>query len=165
MSERVPLRNGVMKSGVVADATPLALEAIGGDAPDLQAALEAAKLPTDDLTADGRSFFRIRRGDRTLGFGGYERYRENVLLRSIVIAAEARGRGIGREATDLLLWRAAAEGARRAYLLTETAAPFFEKMGFVRVERASAPAEILATRQASALCPATAALLTMTLPA
>jgi len=163
--DKLALQNELKKIGGLAGATLLTLEAIDNDAPDLSAALSAAKLPTDDLTEGGRTFYRIRRGERTLGYGGYELHGENVLLRSIVIAPEARGHGIGRRATDLLLSRAAGDGARAAYLLTETAAPFFEKMGFARIERASAPADILATRQASSLCPSTAVLLAKRLPA
>ena len=59
----------------------------------------------------------------------------------------------------LLLRRAFDEGGREAWLLTTTAAPFFERAGFKPMERTSAPASVLATRQAANLCPASAALL------
>ncbi|MGD9812119.1 MAG: arsenic resistance N-acetyltransferase ArsN2 [Sphingobium sp.] len=159
------MQHELKKIGGLSGATALTLEAIDGRAPDFKAALDAAKLPTDDLTDDGRSFFRIKRGDGTVGFGGYELHGENALLRSIVISPDLRGRGAGRFGTRLILKQAFEDGARRAYLLTETAAPFFEKLGFERIERADAPAEILATRQASALCASSAALLAKRLPA
>lgn len=68
--------------------------------------------------------------------------------------------GIGSGMLALLLRRAFDEGARDAWLLATTAAPFVERGGFKRAERSAAPATILATRQAASLCPSTAALLT-----
>jgi amino-acid N-acetyltransferase len=44
-------------------------------------------------------------------------------------------------------------------LLTTTAAAFFEKRGYRRLARTSAPAAIRATTQFSALCPSTATLM------
>lgn len=60
---------------------------------------------------------------------------------------------------EAILHEAATSGARAAYLLTTTAAPFFERLGFTRIERADAPPAILTTREATALCPSTATLL------
>ncbi|MGO4833178.1 GNAT family N-acetyltransferase, partial [Rhizobiaceae sp. 2RAB30] len=76
-----------------------------------------------------------------------------------------RGRGVGEMATEILLERARLDGARHVYLLTTSTAPFFEKLGFKKVERTAVPQGILATRQASALCPQTAAVLEKTLAA
>jgi len=75
------------------------------------------------------------------------------------VLPHARQRGIGGGILALLLRRAFDEGGRDAWLLTTTAAPFFERQGFKPVERTSAPASVLATRQAASLCPASAALL------
>lgn len=146
-------------------ASELTLSPVDGETDELRAALAAASLPVDDLAEPGRAFFRITEDGRTLGFGGYELHGPDALPRSIVVTPEARGRGLGREATRRLLREAAKAGARHAYLLTETAAPFFERLGFARITRAAAPETILATRQASALCPSSAALLARPLEA
>ncbi|MBP1807758.1 arsenic resistance N-acetyltransferase ArsN2 [Rubellimicrobium aerolatum] len=138
---------------------PLGAETIAGAAPDLRAPLGAERLPTDDLTEPGRTFLRLLREGATVGFGGYERHGDAALLRSLVVLPVARGQGLGRETVRLLLHRAAEEGARHAYLLTTSAAPFFERLGFARVERASAPEAIRASRQAASLCPTSAALM------
>jgi N-acetylglutamate synthase-like GNAT family acetyltransferase len=124
----------------------------------LAAALAAAGLPTEDLEDGGRSFFAFEDNGRPIGFGGFELYGEDALLRSVVILQEARGMGYGRAVTEAVLARAHEAGARTAYLLTTTAEAFFEHDGFRRVERSTAPASILATRQATTIC-ATAALL------
>lgn len=137
----------------------LRLEPMTGAEPDFHAALLAEGLPIDDLGEGGRAFFRITEGEKTVGYGGYELHGTHALLRSMVVDRERRGQGLGRAATDLLLGQAQASGAHDAYLLTLSAAPFFERLGFVRIDRATAPAVILATRQAAGLCPASAALL------
>lgn len=134
-------------------------EPIDANDPELRAILGQAALPTDDLGEPGRAFFRFADADRTVGFGGLEGSGGNVLLRSIVIVPEMRGKGLGRQATGLLLERARAAGARHAYLLTTDAGPFFKALGFEVIARESAPPEILATRQAASLCPSTAALM------
>ena len=54
---------------------------------------------------------------------------------------------------------AAHGGVRRAFLLTMDARAFFEGLGFMEIDRKRAPSEILATRQAAALCPASAVLM------
>jgi len=132
----------------------------GGHAP-LRAALAEEGLPADDLQDPGRTFFLYRALDgEVLGFGGYELYGTDVLLRSILVMCQHRASGIGRNILPLLLFRAFRAGARRAYLLTQSAAPFFEKAGFGPLARDLAPAAIRETRQASVLCPVSAVLMT-----
>jgi arsenate reductase len=135
----------------------------GGD-PGLAAALSNAGLPVDDLAQAGRTFYAYRTlAGRPAGYGGFERYGQDLLLRSVVVPPDDRSRGIGRNLLALLLRRAYDQGARQAWLLTETAAPFFERAGFKTVAREQAPQGILATRQARSLCPASAALMTRTI--
>ncbi len=144
------------------DGTPLLVDApiAGGDA-GLVLALHEAGLPTDDLTEPGRSFFAYATvsGER-VGYGGFERMGRDVLARSLIVLPHAHRRGIGGGILALLLRRAFDEGGRDAWLLTTTAAPFFERAGFKPIERSAAPAAILATRQAASLCPSSAVLLT-----
>ncbi|EKQ6357974.1 arsenate reductase (glutaredoxin) [Pseudomonas aeruginosa] len=143
------------------DGTPLLVEApIEGSDTGLAVALQEAGLPTDDLTEPGRSFFAYATvsGER-VGYGGFECMGRDVLVRSLVVLPHARQRGIGGGVLALLLRRAFDEGGRDAWLLTTTAALFFERAGFKPIERSVAPAAILATRQAASLCPSTAVLL------
>jgi len=133
---------------------------IAGNDAGLLAALAAANLPVDDLQEPGRSFYAYRTLTGELaGFGGHELYGENVLLRSIVVPGNARNRRIGRNLVALLLYRAFRAGARKAWVLTTSAAPFFSQIGFKAAGRDTAPETILSTRQASGLCPSTAVLL------
>ena len=91
-----------------------------------------------------------------------EVYGSAVLLRSTIVATDARGEGVGRAITEWLLAHAGALGARRAFLFTTNACAYFEGIGFEVVDRSNAPQSILATRQAAGLCPASAVLLTRT---
>ena len=143
----------------------VAVPVAGGDA-GLSAALLAAGLPVNDLAEPGRLFWRFAAedgaGGSCVGYGGLEPLGAHALLRSLVALPEARGQGHGRDMAGQLLALAAEGGATRAWLLTDTAAAFFESLGFVRAERRDAPATVLATRQASSIC-GTAPLLTRAL--
>ena len=132
---------------------------ISAKAPELVAALEAADLPTEDLGDGGRAFFAFEEDGKLIGFGGFELYGEDVLLRSVVVLPGVRGKGYGRAVTEAVLARAREAGARNAYLLTTTAESFFVHGGFARIVRVAAPAAILATKQATTIC-STATLLT-----
>lgn len=118
----------------------------------LRDALVAAGLPIEDLNEDGRCFFRCEVDSRTMGYGGFEPHGAYALLRSVVVLPEARGHGLGRAVVEAVLERAAAEGCIEAFLLTTTAEGFFAHLGFEPIERAHAPREILATRQATSIC-------------
>ncbi len=134
-----------------------------GDSPDLAAALRAAGLPTADLADPGRTFFHYTTLDRYgVGWGGFELYGADVLLRSLAVMPRFHRQGYGRNLTALLMRRAYDQGARRAYALTSDpkARAFFERLGFAACDRASASITIQNTRQASGLCPASATLLT-----
>jgi N-acetylglutamate synthase-like GNAT family acetyltransferase len=118
----------------------------------LVASLLAADLPVDDIWDPGRSFFRVEHDGRLLGYGGFELYGEDALLRSIVVPVANRGRGHGRFVAEAVLREIDNAGGRRVYLLTTTAAAFFEHLGFRRIGREAAPPAILGTRQASTIC-------------
>ncbi|MBZ9653793.1 arsenic resistance N-acetyltransferase ArsN2 [Phyllobacterium lublinensis] len=128
---------------------------------EFDAILRSASLPTEDLGMSNGTFFRFsdRQGNR-VGYGGVELYGKDALLRSIAVPPETRKHGHGSAITRLLLRYADIRGAEAGYVLTTDAAPFFGKLGFHPIERTALPAAILATPQASTLCPATASVLT-----
>lgn len=129
-----------------------------GDLVELDRALAAAGLPTDDLAAPGRRFFRFRDASGgTVGYAGLESLGDGAaLLRSLVVADPARrGRGLGRRIAEMTLARADGE----TWLLTTDAAPFFARLGFAPAPREAAPDALRGTRQFSGLCPASAVLM------
>ena len=134
--------------------------AVAGDDARFEQAMRDAALPTADLKDPGRSFFAFRTLTGShLGYGGFEQYGRDALIRSIVVAREHRRKNIGRNLLAVLLREAFDAGARSAWLLTTTESAFFEKCGFKRAERDTAPAAIRGTRQAASLCPSSATLL------
>ncbi len=128
------------------------LIAIAPDAPELRQALVDARLPTADLDETPGHFYAFEESGRTIGYGGFEAYGADGLLRSVVILPQARGGGAGTRLTAALLSAMRSRGIGTAYLLTTDAAAFFARAGFVATARAHAPSSIMATRQATTIC-------------
>ena len=120
--------------------------------------LDAASLPSADLADPGRLFFRIE-VDSLVGYGGLEGEGPDRLLRSIVILADRRGHGLGRTLVTTLEQQARNRGVERLHLLTTTAASFFRALGYTDADRGAAPQAVAASREFTALCPASAAYL------
>ena len=119
--------------------------------------------PADDPTEGVRAVPHSGRDGERLGCGGGEHRGGDAALRSVVVLPGLRGRGLGRQVTEAVLREAAGPGARRAWLRTPTAAPFLERLGFIRYDRTAAPQSIRSTRQAAGLCPSSAALMVRSL--
>ena len=100
--------------------------------------LAAASLPREGVGEHFAGFLVARAGGEVVGAVGQERYGDAVLLRSLVVAPTHRGRGLGQALVAGLLAEARRSGARRVFLLTETAADFFAGLGFARTTRAEA---------------------------
>lgn len=128
--------------------------------------LAEAGLPSDDLAELGRRFWRFcdARGE-AIGIGGLELYGTEALLRSVLVLAGRRRRGLGRAIVAHLLAEAGARGTRRVFLLTTTAEPFFAALGFAVTGREAVPPAIAATREFATLCPASAVCMTKALAA
>ncbi len=130
----------------------------------LEALLAGNDLPAEDCAEQGDNFYGIFDQDELIAAGGLEAAADYSLLRSIVVKPHYRGRGLGRAIAEFLLEQARSQGRVAVYLLTETAAEYFEKMGFSHVARAHVPAAIASTRQFSSLCPDSASCLMTDLP-
>ena len=123
----------------------------------VRALLIAAELPVDGLDEQFGDAYAVAESDNTIiGAEGIETYGKAGLLRSAVVDDRWRGRGVGDALTrDRLAW-ARERGLGDVYLLTTTAADYFPRHGFVRVDRASAPAELQRSREFAEACPASA---------
>ena len=137
----------------------LASAVIPSDSAELARALAREGLPTDDLKEPARTFLRFGSQGVAVGFGGYEMHGTDALLRSIVVLPEHRGRGIGANIVAAVSEHAAQAGARQLFLMTTTARPFFERLGFAVCDRECAPPGILASREVAELCPSSAVLM------
>jgi N-acetylglutamate synthase-like GNAT family acetyltransferase len=127
-----------------------------GELTGLMRLLDAASLPSADLTEPDRMFFRFDADDVALGYGGLEGQGSDRLLRSVVVVSDRRGAGIGRAMVGSLEREARDLGVQRLHLLTTSAAPFFLALGYVAADRDEAPSAIAGSREFTSLCPASA---------
>ena len=115
-------------------------------------------LPTADITATHlRHFFFCGPGPDLEGLVGLELYGEAALLRSLAVAPNRRGSGLGSRLVEHAERYARDRGVRSLYLLTTTAEAFFLRLGYVRIARDEAPADIKTTTEFSGICPTSSA--------
>ncbi len=138
---------------------PPIVQATNADLTDVAGLVEAAGLTLAGLAAcvaGGTALVCRERDGCLLGTAATERHDDAALLRSLAVHAPARRHGLGRALVERALADARAAGAREAWLLTETAEPFFAGLGWSRVERGDAPAAVAASVEFTSACPATA---------
>jgi len=122
----------------------------------IEALLAANDLPSADVRSKTECFSVARVDGDVVAAGGLEVHGTAGLLRSLVVPEAERGNGYGAAMCDALAARAREEGVETLYLLTTTAAAFFEGRGYERVARETAPPAVRATTEFADLCPASA---------
>jgi len=83
---------------------------------------------------------------------GLERYGRSALLRSVIVAPELQGTGLGRRITDHTFAFAQELGVAQIYLLTDSAENFFARYGFQVLPRADLPAAVLQSQEFEMAC-------------
>lgn len=116
--------------------------------------LTAADLPLDGLDLAWPHMV-VAAADRVLGAAAVERYDRAGLLRSVVVAEDHRARGLGEALVRAAIGAAARAGVTDIWLLTFVP-EWFERLGFERIQRASAPAAVQASAEFASACPDTA---------
>ena len=122
----------------------------------LVALLTDSGLPVEDLNGLDVAQFRVAldRDGRLAGGVGLEIVEGAALLRSLVVDSGQRGTGLGHALVESALELARERGVAEVWLLTTTADRFFERLGWRRAARDSAPAGIRATAEFASICPA-----------
>jgi amino-acid N-acetyltransferase len=118
--------------------------------------LVGAALPVVDLDGGTVQFIVATGNDEPVGAIGLESFGTAGLLRSLVVRSDLRGSGVGGRLVEALESRARDGGFDQLVLLTQTAAPFFARRGYRVIDRADAPAAVLASAEFRSLCPASA---------
>jgi amino-acid N-acetyltransferase len=118
--------------------------------------LQSQGLPVEGVLDHLSSFLVLLDGGSLVGVAGLEAYPPTGLLRSVAVRPSAQKRGLGGRLTVAALEHAQALGIRDVYLLTTTAAPFFERQGFEPVARSALPSELGASQELRGACPASA---------
>jgi amino-acid N-acetyltransferase len=130
----------------------------------VRALLAAAGLPVADLTTAHLTDFWGCGSDSDLaGVVGLEAYGDVALLRSLAVAPDWQGRGLGAVLLAHAEQAARLRGIGVLYLLTTTAETFFARRGYIRIPRESAPPVLRHSAEFATLCPASAACMTKTL--
>lgn len=126
------------------------------DGPSVLQLLEDAGLPVDGLVEHLNTAFVARDGTVIVGCAALEVYREGALLRSLIVAPAARGRGLGQRLADEAVTLAHSLGTPAVYLLTTTADSYFPRFGFVRITREQVPESVKQSIEFRSACPASA---------
>ncbi len=124
--------------------------------PEVEQLLEAAALTRDGLAECGRAGdVLVARADDgcLMGCVALELFGGDALVRSLAVTAGARGHGLGASLLARAVEHARAAGAGEAWLLTETAAPFFAARGWHPADRAAAPVRVAGSVEFTSACP------------
>jgi amino-acid N-acetyltransferase len=113
-------------------------------------------LPLEGLREHLTTAVVARDAGRIVGTAALELYGDGALLRSVAVAPDQRGHGLGQAVTRAAIGLAAERGAPAIYLLTDTAESFFPRLGFERITRAEVPAGVHTSIEFRSVCPASA---------
>ena len=122
------------------------------------ALIKKCNLPTDDIS-DTTKLFAAIDNNEVLGTIGVEFYGSTALLRSFAVTEEARNKGIGNDLFLFLEEYIKQNGINRLALLTTTAAGYFAKKGFEKIERENTPVEIKESSEFKSTCPSSSILM------
>lgn len=118
--------------------------------------LSASKLPIEDLPDNLENFYVLVDDEQVKGVVGLQLFGNYGLLRSLAIDPSAAGRGIAASLLAKIERTATEKGLEGIYLLTETAAEYFDRHGYEHIARMDVPEEIKASSQFSNTCPESA---------
>lgn len=122
------------------------------DVPAVEALLSAAGLPLEGA-AEAFAFGVVaRERDLVVAAAAVERFGDHGLLRSVVVAEDRRGTGLGRRIVEAAEALARSHGVRDLYLLTETATGWFHRLGYEVVERPVAAAAVGDSIEFTSVC-------------
>ena len=138
--------------------TPSIRLARASDWPSIRALLEARHLPTDGADTHLPDFIVATNetSGAVLGVAGLERYGNVGLLRSVAVADNLAGNGLGTALVRALLERARGGGVRDVFLLTTTAPDWFARFGFTVARREELPEVLNASEELRGACPRSA---------
>jgi amino-acid N-acetyltransferase len=103
------------------------------DVAEIERLLAAEWLPPMAIKEFLSSFWVLESDGRVVGCAGIEIYGDSAVLRSVVVAPELRGTGEGDRLVRYALGYVREHDAKRVYLFTMHAAPFFARYGFAPV--------------------------------
>jgi N-acetylglutamate synthase-like GNAT family acetyltransferase len=101
--------------------------------------LEEASLPSGHIEEFIENFLVIENEGAVAGGGGFERYDSSAVLRSVVVEAALRGRGLGRWIAAALMQQARTVSVTDFCLFAIDSHEFWRKLGFKDVPMSAWP--------------------------
>jgi N-acetylglutamate synthase-like GNAT family acetyltransferase len=141
---------------------PITRKAEAADYAQITQLLTSAGLPLEGL--DGHhNFLVLCRDGRVIGCAAIERYGPCGLLRSVALETGERRHGLGARLVQEVLRQAPGDAIAELFLLTTTAATFFERLGFRAIPRDDVPAPVRASVEFRSACPSSATVMRLVL--
>ncbi len=134
-----------------------------GDWPAIRDLLSDAALPIDGAAEAFATGIVATEDDRIVGCAAIEPYDGAAFLRSVAVAPDRRGAGVGMHVVKATEDLARNGGATSLILLTETAEPWFSRLGYAAIDRASVPADVARSIEFGTACSASAVAMRRTL--
>jgi amino-acid N-acetyltransferase len=126
------------------------------DAEQIDGLLTAADLPLHGAAEAFGTGLVARDGDAIVGAAAIEPYGDAGLLRSVVVAPDRRGSGIGGSLVNASESLASELGIGELYLLTDAAEEWFGRRGYRRTEREDVPERVRSSIEFTTACSDTA---------
>jgi amino-acid N-acetyltransferase len=133
------------------------------DADEILRLLEEHHIPLDDLEKHLATTLVVRLDGSVVGSAALEVYPDGALLRSVAVAPELQGQGLGHTLTDAALRLAQHLNLPAIYLLTTTAERYFPTFGLERIARVDVPATVQTSIEFTSACPSSAIVMRKTL--
>ena len=127
--------------------------ASGGDLDAIRRLLLAALLPSGDLGGPNQRFIVARQNGRVVGCAGLETFGEDGQLRSMAVHWTSRNSGLGTRIHEHLLFEAVKAGVRNLYVVTTTAADFFARQGYRKIQPADVPPGVVGSEEYTTFVP------------
>lgn len=135
--------------------TALKMAATQTERQEVMDLLQQQKLPVSDIKEE-TLLYTLAEGDNVIGTAGLDIFEGCALLRSVSVLGDTRGKGYGKILTGKVEQLAKENGISSMYLITHTAKDFFERQGYLVIDRTTAPDAIKETDQFTGLCPSSA---------
>jgi amino-acid N-acetyltransferase len=138
---------------------PLIRSARPGDFVQVLDLLQRCGLPREGLAAHFEHAVVAEIDGVIVGTAAVEIYPDGALLRSVAVDPGHRGKQFGLRLSARAVHLASVAGAPSIYLLTETAASFFPRLGFQPTSREGVPPGVASSPEFNGACPDSAAVM------
>ena len=131
--------------------------------PQLEALLTSASLPLAGARDHLEHFVVAANGGSLAGCATLEPYGDVALLRSVAVDGSYRGTGIGARLVNALIDEARSRAIASLVLLTTTAAGWFPRFGFRRIDRDEVAERLAMSEELRGACPSSAVVMRLDL--